>query len=545
MKICTLAILLSGLIAAQKVFIEVDGDAFVMPTDRITADLLLNSPKFEGVLETDLPAKFWERQKRTDLAKLSSHFGISETLKQMEKVLPDGKGHSQFFAADGDFLLVMDVKPTPNGPKFITAFSQSFDPDNFKFRETNLDLLKHQSQNSVGKLRAGPVLTNLDQSDLFHLTRFYFPHMESFTDGQKSEHLVQMIRQSIRNLLVQLERNEKDAPHGDLRQERDILVTMIFHNAGKLSKYIHDWQIIAGPSSDGSPLISWLAGKVTKYTFEEKMKSGLGSDAVSYLLNSRWQDYTAMANILKEAIDEYGLDIMGPMEWHLLQAMPVLEPFETILISGIVLGTINADGLLIKSHLDRLVRKQAYQSLWIGQSHEALKAVARPFSWIASNYPAVMLPTRVLKLLVSDTEASILARECLLKHMILDGDRETLLPWFFNLYGTGKAQFRVNAELRQKLIEADAELGFLAFPNSFDNRPPVSFSKATLLELVASGPVDGTQRSINMAMVRLIEMRMHAMSLDELYTVMEWARKSHLSYVIGIFLLDFWNIVTL
>lgn len=525
-----LSLLLQALVADQA-FVEIDGDAFVLPTERITADLLLSNPVYETVNETELPPKFWMRQRRSDLAKLTKKYGIAKVIRRLDKALPEGNGTSQLFSKDGDFLLVTNVIPTMQGPRFTTAFDDWFNPETFKFSQTDLELLRQQSQHLMGKLRMGPVLANLGQEDLFHLTRFYFPHLETFAANQ--EQLVQMIRQSITNLLIQLERNDPNSPKGNLWKERESLVTMIFQNSARLNKYFADWQLVAGPETDQQNLTAYVAGQLTEHHFLTELTEGDRKQAVTDLLKSGWADYSAISKLLEKAVDEYGLDIMSQQSWELLRNLPQLERFETLVIAGVVLGSFSTEGLPNKSHLDRLVRKQAFEALWIGQSPEAIKAIARPFSWIAVNHPSVLLPSKVLRMLAADSDAAVLAKECLLKHLVIDGDRHVLLPWFFKLFGEGKAKFHVTEELKTRMMSINPEIGFLAFPEAFDMKPPASFSKAMLMELVASGPVDGTLRTTNNVVSKLIELRMDAMNLDELYTVMEWARKSHLSYVIG------------
>lgn len=506
---------LTGVLAGN--YIVANEDVYLLPKDKLTAEMIAGDQLFAEVRLADLPQKFWRRSSRSDLMRLAEKMDVLGMLGRIQQLgLVE---ENQFFTKEGELILFSDVLP---GPTFrFTSVLDRF-TESFSFATTDIDALKSFRTALMPKLRLAHVLADLTEEALYKISRYYFPDMESYIkdSGPRNLFMADLLKQSLHNLLKQLLKNEGAAFSA---LECQPLVDLIIHNKNNVAQAV----LRTGASHPEGSLMHLAASKIYEAQYE------LGKEdpkaVLRMLLTSRHNPA-----LIEDLVDKHGLAALGPDEWSMLASYHDYKPIKRVLLTGIVLGTVNAAHLEDPEYFGSVVQKLEYDQLSFTHDLERDPVMARPFSWIAVSSPHVVLPTKILRALTKNAVSSVEARECLLKHLAVDKEEQLLLPWFWKLFGSGKAAFALAPHHFKDLVIANSlELGYLAFPEMFDNRPPPLFRKATLMSLIKLGPVDGTIRSVNASLSRLIAQKMDALNEDDLRAVYEFARDSRLSYIIG------------
>ena len=503
---------------------------------KLTADFVLNSPDYQDASPNDLPKSFWSRVSRHDLVKLTQKFGLLELAKHLKTVKEDKL--DMMISKDQDWILFTDVSRNMKGEPVFSTTLDSYYTDEFQLKDIDSDLFQSFRPQFLARLKLAPTLAQLNHETIYKVTRFYFPNLERFIEPTKSrqEILGMILEQSLCNLLTQLLKNERAPMERFQALEKEKLIEQIIHHHGTSGlDGVIEW-CLKNPF-DPNGVISFVLDKLVHHKFTQ-LKASNPREALHFLLTVF--NFAEIASgkipitpeLLDQLLREHGLRILGEVEWSMIAAQARPKAIESVVIVGLIIGNLKMKDLADQEYFASILKRLDNGQLWVGEGMAA--KIAKPLALINASYRAVSVPSKVLRMLIADEAAAHLSQESLLKHLLFNEERGLLLGWFWKVFGAGKASFPVATEaFKDWVIEEDVEIGFLAFPERFELRPPPSFSKQTLLELISLGPVNGTIRKVNAIVSKLVMMKLDALTWDELAQINEFARDSNLSYKLG------------
>lgn len=496
----------------------------MLPTERLTVDKLISDPFFVDAELEDLPLSFWQHTSRRELVKLIGRFGVKGVLGQVQK---SGLPTNLVIDKKKDLILYSDAARTAEGVKFTTIFEEYL--EEFDLNDVDEVFFANFKSLIISGLKVAKTLRQMNEGTLFKLTRFYFPWLGDAFSGHSSVTLDMLLKQAVQRFLEQLLANEGIS---GAKSEYESLIEQVLHS----HKDVFDG-VLNDPLNPtflpGSMRASLLEKLIVHKLYELEQTSP--SAALRYLLSDVYLENglvgkNMVPELLSHLIDRHTLNIMTKKDWSIIASYYDHRPLTSIVLTGIMIGTLDAAHTSDPAFFNAIVRREQYDQLIIGREVELL---AKPFTWISVAKHTITFPDLIIDALLADHKASHIAQECLLKHLAVDGVR-SIQPWFWKLIGSGSAKVHsANIAFKKFIIDANLELGYLAFPEEFDGNPPPTFKKSTLMEYVALGPVDGTRRHINAMMSKLVLLRLDVLTMEELSLLQNWAAQSRLSYILG------------